>query len=163
MLFIIFCVLLAGCGVDVSPKVRQEFSKIEVASIPEKIGWQMKDYLSYRLKPSCPTYRLEITLEQKDYTLKMGQDARSVMVHFVAIAKYTLKNILTQKIMTSGKCSTHNARLLTPSFYSQTVADRKIKEDNALRLADFIIRDLEHFFLSPSWAIQNMPKTTALG
>lgn len=136
LVFLTALLLLSACSPLLTQEVQLALSEVQIDNIPERVGQKLKQSLQYKFQSnSCnKNYALKIILTEQTYSIEIGLDAKSKLVHVTLKADYQLKRIKDQKLIGKGAVTANNYRALTTSYYSCTTADRAIQDNNIKQL-----------------------------
>lgn len=152
LLAVLFGLLLAGCQLAPvysggSRGVAQNMlSAVEVAPIPEKTGFLVRDRLRTRLHPGAgttdPRYRLEVVLDDQIDGFGVRGDNSIVRERRTLRARYRLTEVATDKVLLDTVASADAGIDVVQSEYAVVAAEETAVSRLADNIADQIIARL---------------------
>jgi hypothetical protein len=135
---------VVACTPLLTPEAQHQLSHVDIYSIPERMGQQLRRALLLRFGSECyvKKYGLKIDLKESAYSSDLGTDAKSILTHVMLTARYQLIRLSDQCILGKGVLVAHNQKTITRAYYSQTTADRWIIETNVQHLSRSITTEV---------------------
>jgi len=128
-------------------------AQIEIASIPEKSGLDLRNELMDRLyrsgKPSNPKYRLVITpITEIKAGLGIAKDASVTRSQLRQRATFTLINLEANKTVLTRGVSAVTSYNVLDSHFTTLVSETEARKNGVIELAGQIVLQLDLYFSS---------------
>ena len=152
--------LLGGCSPLLSPETVHQLSHVYVEPIPERSGHILRKLLMTEY-PSCKRakyYALKVSLSENLRTMELGTDAKSNLVHVSLTATYEIKHMLTGTIIDKGYVKAHSSKNLTTSYYSRTISDSYILNNNLLQIQRLLLYRIAKALSPERWECKCPPQ-----
>jgi LPS-assembly lipoprotein len=139
------CLLaLGGCGLQpmyaggASGKVASSLSSIQVAPIPERAGWLVRNALVDRLggETSNPAYRLEVELDDDLTGFGIRGDSSVTRERRTMRARYRLVELASGQVVLDATAGSDAGIDVVSSEYATVAAEQTAQERLALMVAD---------------------------
>jgi LPS-assembly lipoprotein len=139
------CLLtLGGCGLQpmyaggASGKVASSLSSIQVAPIPERAGWLVRNALVDRLggETSNPAYRLEVELDDDLTGFGIRGDSSVTRERRTMRARYRLVELESGQVVLDATAGSDAGIDVVSSEYATVAAEQTAQERLALMVAD---------------------------
>ena len=145
--------LLGGCGLQPmyaggsSGSVVRSLSSIQVAPIPERAGWLVRNALVDRLggESSDPAYRLEVDLDDDLTAFGIRGDAAVTRERRTLRARYRLVEISTGEVVLDATAGSDAGIDVVSSEYATVAAEQSAQERLASVVADQMVSRLALF------------------
>lgn len=136
--------LLGGCGLQpmyaggASGTVASGLSSIQVAPIPERAGWLVRNAVVDRLggESSNPTYRLEVELDDDLTGFGIRGDSSVTRERRTLRARYRLVELATGQVVLDATAGSDAGIDVVSSEYATVAAEQTAQERLALVIAD---------------------------
>ncbi|MFW2831376.1 LPS assembly lipoprotein LptE [Sphingomonas sp. ID0503] len=123
-------------------------SSIEVATIPDKAGWMMRNALTDRLRaagPDTPRYRLQVTLDDRIDGFGVRKDNVTTRERRTLRARYQLVEAATNAVVLDATAASDAGIDVVSSEYSVIAAENTALENLTQDVADQIIARLARY------------------
>lgn len=148
-----FALLLAACGLHPmyggggSGHVATGLSSIQVAAIPERAGWLVRNALVDRLggENSSPAYRLEVELDDNLTAFGIRGDSSATRERRTLRARYRLVELKTGEVVLDATAGSDAGIDIVSSEYATVAAEQTAQERLAEVVADQMVSRLALF------------------
>jgi LPS-assembly lipoprotein len=139
--------LLSACGLQPmyaggsSGKVASGLTTVQVAPIPERAGWLVRNALVDRLggEPTNPSLRLEVELDDDLISFGIRGDSTSTRESRILRARYRLVEIGTGEVVLDATAGSDMGIDVVSSEYATVAAEQTAQERLALVIADQMV------------------------
>jgi LPS-assembly lipoprotein len=147
------CLILAACGLTpmyaggASGSVASSLATVQVAPIPERSGWLVRNALVDRLggEKSDPAYRLEVELDDDLTAFGIRGDAAVTRERRTLRARYRLVDLKTGEVVLDATAGSDAGIDIVSSEYATVAAEQTAQERLASVVADQMIARLALF------------------
>ena len=144
---------LGGCGLQpmyaggASGGVVRSLGSIQVAPIPERAGWLVRNALVDRLggESAAPAYRLEVELDDELTAFGIRGDAAVTRERRTLRARYRLVDISTGEVVLDATAGSDAGIDVVSSEYATVAAEQSAQERLATVVADQMVSRLALF------------------
>jgi len=144
------CLALGGCGLKPmyaggsSGVVASSLSTIQVAPIPERAGWLVRNALVDRLhgESSNPSYRLEVELDDDLTGFGIRGDSAVTRERRILRARYRLVDLASGQVVLDATAGSDAGIDVVSSEYATVAAEQTAAERLADAVADQIVARL---------------------
>jgi LPS-assembly lipoprotein len=144
---------LGGCGLQpmygggASGSVARSLNSIQVAPIPERAGWLVRNALVDRLggETENPSYRLEVELDDDLTSFGIRGDAAVTRERRTLRARYRLVDVSTGEVVLDATAGSDAGIDIVSSEYATVAAEQTAQERLALMVADQMVSRLALF------------------
>ena len=151
------CLLLAACGLKPmyaggsSGAVASGLGAVQVAPIPERAGWLVRNALVDRLGGEAgePAYRLEVELDEDLMAFGIRGDAAVTRERRTLRARYQLDDLKTGEVVLDATAGSDAGIDIVSSEYATVAAEQTAQERLAGVVADQMIARLALFMSRP--------------
>jgi len=145
--------LLAACGLQPmygggsSGHVASGLSTIQVAAIPERAGWLVRNALVDRLggENANPAYRLEVELDDNLTAFGIRDDSSATRERRTLRARYRLVELKTGQVVLDATAGSDAGIDIVSSEYATVAAEQTAQERLAEVVADQMVSRLALF------------------
>jgi LPS-assembly lipoprotein len=145
--------LLGACGLQPmygggsSGQVATGLSTIQVAPIPERAGWLVRNALVDRLggEAANPTYRLEVELDDDLESFGIRGDSSATRERRTLRARYRLVEVGTGQVVLDATAGSDSGIDVVSSPYATVAAEETAQERLATVVADQMVSRLALF------------------
>ena len=145
--------LLAACGLQPmyggggSGHVASGLSTIQVAAIPERAGWLVRNALVDRLggESASPSYRLEVDLDDDLTSFGIRGDSSATRERRTLRARYRLVELKTGLVVLDATAGSDAGIDIVSSEYATVAAEQTAQERLAQVVADQMVSRLALF------------------
>ena len=145
--------LLAACGLQPmyggggSGHVASGLSSIQVASIPERAGWLVRNALVDRLggENANPAYRLEVELDDNLTAFGIRGDSSATRERRTLRARYRLVELKTNEVVLDATAGSDAGIDIVSSEFATVAAEQTAQERLAEVVADQMVSRLALF------------------
>jgi LPS-assembly lipoprotein len=138
---------LSGCGLQpiysggASGAVASSLSAIQVAPIPERAGWLVRNALVDRLggEASSPSYRLEVELDDDLTGFGIRGDSAVTRERRTLRARYRLVELSSGQVVLDATAGSDVGIDVVSSEYATVAAERTAQERLAMVIADQMV------------------------
>lgn len=156
-LALLLCFLLAACGLKPmyaggsSGAVASGLSAVQVAPIPERAGWLVRNALVDRMggEAGDPAYRLEVELDEDLIAFGIRGDAAVTRERRTLRARYQLIDLKTGEVVLDATAGSDAGIDIVSSEYATVAAEQTAQERLAGVVADQVIARLALFMSRP--------------
>lgn len=156
-LALLLCVFLAACGLKPmyaggsSGEVASGLSAVQVAPIPERAGWLVRNALVDRMGGEAgePAYRLEVELDEDLIAFGIRGDAAVTRERRTLRARYQLVDLKTGEVVLDATAGSDAGIDIVSSEYATVAAEQTAQERLAGVVADQMIARLALFMSRP--------------
>lgn len=156
-LALLLCVFLAACGLKPmyaggsSGAVARGLSAVQVAPIPERAGWLVRNALVDRMggEAGDPAYRLEVELDEDLIAFGIRGDAAVTRERRTLRARYQLVDLKTGEVVLDATAGSDAGIDIVSSEYATVAAEQTAQERLAGVVADQMIARLALFMSRP--------------
>lgn len=159
VLFSLFSIILTACGFqplyqqrDEGAAINTEFSHIEVAPIPNRLGQVMHNVLLDRLNPhgtsNNPEYRLVVTVTQQKQGFGFQEDSSVTRENLRLEAHYQLILLESNESILSGVATSNMTYDLVASDFANLTANQDALNRTTEQAVNTIVTRLGFFFRS---------------
>lgn len=149
-LALLLCFLLAACGLKPmyaggsSGAVASGLSAVQVAPIPERAGWLVRNALVDRLggETGNPSYRLDVELDDDLTAFGIRGDAAVTRERRTLRARYRLVDLSTGEVVLDATAGSDAGIDVVSSEYATVAAEQTAQERLAQVIADQMISRL---------------------
>lgn len=141
--------LLGGCSLQpvysegAQGQAQTLLSAVEIAPIPEKTGFLVRDRLVERMKPGGnPVYRLEVVLDDDIIGFGIRGDNSIIRERRTLRARYRVTDIATGRVLLDTSASADAGIDVVSSEYAVVAAETSAAERLAVDIADQIVARL---------------------
>ena len=128
----------------------QDLAKIAVGPIPDRLGQQVRNNLLDRLNPQgspeAPSYRLDVTISEKEVGLAVQSDDTVSRINLTVSAAFVLREGASRDGLFTGKTRTIAAYNVTSFDYANVIAERDARSRAARAIADDLAARLGVYF-----------------
>ena len=147
------CLALGGCGLKPmyaggsSGVVSSSLSTIQVAPIPERAGWLVRNALVDRLhgESSNPSYRLEVELDDDLTGFGIRGDSAVTRERRILRARYRLVDLASGQVVLDATAGSDAGIDVVSSEYATVAAEQTAQERLASVIADQMVSRLSLF------------------
>ena len=141
--------MYAGGG---SGAVATSLRSVQVAPIPERAGWLVRNALVDRLggEPGSPAYRLEVELDDDITAFGIRGDAAVTRERRTLRARYRLVDLTTGEVVLDATAGSDAGIDVVSSEYATIAAEKTAQERLAQIVADQMVARLALFMRSSS-------------
>jgi LPS-assembly lipoprotein len=147
------CLALGGCGLKPmyaggsSGVVASSLSSIQVAPIPERAGWLVRNALVDRLhgESSNPSYRLEVELDDDLTGFGIRGDSAVTRERRILRARYRLVDLESGQVVLDATAGSDAGIDVVSSEYATVAAEQTAQERLASVIADQMVSRLSLF------------------
>ena len=149
--------MLSGCALHPlyaggsSGAVATGLSSVQVAPIPERVGWLVRNALVDRLgseaKGQAATYRLDVDLDDNISSFGIRGDSATTRERRTIRARYRLVRIATGETLVDATAGADSGIDVVSSPYATVAAEQTATERLATLLADQMVGRLGLFFI----------------
>jgi LPS-assembly lipoprotein len=147
------CLALAACGLKPmyaggsSGAVASGLGSVQVAPIPERAGWLVRNALVDRLggEASEPDYRLEVELDDDLTAFGIRGDAAVTRERRILRARYRLVDLKTGEVVLDATAGSDAGIDIVSSEYATVAAEQTAQERLAGVIADQMVARLALF------------------
>jgi len=147
------CLALGGCGLKPmyaggsSGVVASSLSTIQVAPIPERAGWLVRNALVDRLhgESSNPSYRLEVELDDDLTGFGIRGDSAVTRERRILRARYRLVDLASGQVVLDATAGSDAGIDVVSSEYATVAAEQTAQERLASVIADQMVSRLSLF------------------
>lgn len=151
------CLMLAACGLKPmyaggsSGAVASGLGAVQVAPIPERAGWLVRNALVDRLggEAAEPAYRLEVELDEDLTAFGIRGDAAVTRERRTLRARYQLVDLTTGEVVLDATAGSDAGIDIVSSEYATVAAEQTAQERLAGVVADQMIARLALFMSRP--------------
>ena len=144
---------LGGCGLrplyadGASGNIATSLSTIQIAPIPERAGWLVRNALVDRLggEPSNPVYRLEVELDDDVTAFGIRGDSAVTRERRTLRARYRLVNLASGEVVLDATAGSDAGIDVVSSEYATVAAEQSAQERLAQVIADQMVSRLALF------------------
>ena len=144
---------LGGCGLQPmyaggsSGQVASGLSAIQVAPIPERAGWLVRNALVDRMggEAASPTYRLEVELDDNLIAFGIRGDSTTTRERRTLRARYRLVEIGTGEVVLDATAGSDAGIDVVSSEYATVAAEQTAQERLATMIADQMVSRISLF------------------
>jgi len=145
---------LSACGfrplyAERGPGGANRVGAVEVAPIPDRMGWQVRNELIRSLggtEPADAAYRLDVTLAARTEGLAIQNDDAVTRYNYRLTVAYVLTEKATGKVLLDERTRAIASYNVVDSPYATTVAERDAEERTARQAAELIALRLATWF-----------------
>ena len=145
--------LLAACGLHpmygggASGHVASGLTTIQVAPIPERAGWLVRNALVDRLggEPGNPSYRLDVELDDNITAFGIRGDSAATRERRTLRARYRLVELKTGAVVLDATAGSDAGIDIVSSEYATVAAEQTAQERLAEGIADQMVSRLALF------------------
>ena len=156
-LALLLCFLLAACGLKPmyaggsSGAVASGLSAVQIAPIPERAGWLVRNALVDRMggEAGDPAYRLEVELNEDLIAFGIRGDAAVTRERRTLRARYRLVDLKTGEVVLDATAGSDAGIDIVSSEYATVAAEQTAQERLAGVVADQVIARLALFMSRP--------------
>jgi LPS-assembly lipoprotein len=156
-LAVLLCFFLAACGLKPmyaggsSGAVASGLGAVQVAPIPERAGWLVRNALVDRMggEAGDPTYRLEVELDEDLIAFGIRGDAAVTRERRTLRARYRLVDLKTGEVVLDATAGSDAGIDIVSSEYATIAAEQTAQERLAGVVAEQIIARLALFMSRP--------------
>jgi len=156
-LALLLCFLLAACGLKPmyaggsSGAVASGLSAVQIAPIPERAGWLVRNALVDRMggEADDPAYRLEVELNEDLIAFGIRGDAAVTRERRTLRARYRLVDLKTGEVVLDATAGSDAGIDIVSSEYATVAAEQTAQERLAGVVADQVIARLALFMSRP--------------
>lgn len=153
LLALTLCLALAACGLKPmyaggsSGAVAAGLGTVQVAPIPERAGWLVRNALVDRLggEAGNPTYRLEVELDDDLTAFGIRGDSAVTRERRTLRARYRLIDLATGEVVLDATAGSDSGIDIVSSEYATVAAEQTAQERLAAVVADQMIARLALF------------------
>jgi LPS-assembly lipoprotein len=154
---LLLCIFLAACGLKPmyaggsSGAVASGLSAVQVAPIPERAGWLVRNALVDRMGGEAgePAYRLEVELDEDLMAFGIRGDAAVTRERRTLRARYQLVDLKTGEVVLDATAGSDAGIDIVSSEYATVAAEQTAQERLAGVVADQMIARLALFMNRP--------------
>ncbi|HEU0311019.1 MAG TPA: LPS assembly lipoprotein LptE [Sphingomicrobium sp.] len=151
------CLVLAACGLrpmyagGASGAVASGLGTVQVAPIPERAGWLVRNALVDRLggEADQPAYRLEVELHDDLTAFGIRGDAAVTRERRTLRARYRLVDLSTGEVVLDATAGSDAGIDIVSSEYATVAAEQTAQERLATVVADQMVARLAQFMSRP--------------
>jgi LPS-assembly lipoprotein len=144
---------LGGCGLQPmyaggsSGQVASGLSAIQVAPIPDRAGWLVRNALVDRMggEAASPTYRLEVELDDNLIAFGIRGDSTTTRERRTLRARYRLVEIGTGEVVLDATAGSDAGIDVVSSEYATVAAEQTAQERLATMIADQMVSRISLF------------------
>ncbi len=144
---------LGACGLQPmyaggsSGQVASGLSAIQVAPIPERAGWLVRNALVDRMggEAASPTYRLEVELDDNLIAFGIRGDSTTTRERRTLRARYRLVEIGTGEVVLDATAGSDAGIDVVSSEYATVAAEQTAQERLATMIADQMVSRISLF------------------
>ena len=152
-LALMLCLLLAACGLKpmyaggASGAVESGLGTVQVAAIPDRAGWLVRNALVDRLggESGDPSYRLEVELDEDLTAFGIRGDAAVTRERRTLRARYRLVDLKTGEVVLDATAGSDAGIDIVSSEYATVAAEQTAQERLAGVVADQMVARLALF------------------
>ena len=152
-LALMLCLLLAACGLKpmyaggASGAVASGLGTVQVAAIPDRAGWLVRNALVDRLggESGDPSYRLEVELDEDLTAFGIRGDAAVTRERRTLRARYRLVDLKTGEVVLDATAGSDAGIDIVSSEYATVAAEQTAQERLAGVVADQMVARLALF------------------
>jgi len=153
ILALTLCLALAACGLKPmyaggsSGAVAAGLGTVQVAPIPERAGWLVRNALVDRLggEAGSPAYRLEVELDDDLTAFGIRGDSAVTRERRTLRARYRLVDLTTGEVVLDATAGSDSGIDIVSSEYATVAAEQTAQERLAAVVADQMIARLALF------------------
>jgi len=148
-----FALLLAACGLQPmygggsAGHVATGLAAVQVAAIPERAGWLVRNALVDRIggESASPAYRLEVELDDNLTSFGIRGDSSATRERRTLRARYRLVELKTGQVVLDATAGSDSGIDIVSSEYATVAAEQTAQERLAGVVADQMISRLALF------------------
>lgn len=156
-LALVLCLALAACGLrpiyanGSSGAVASGLGTVQVAPIPERAGWLVRNALVDRLggEPGDPVYRLEVELDDDLTAFGIRGDAAVTRERRILRARFRLVDLSSGEVVLDATAGSDAGIDIVSSEYATVAAEQTAQERLATVVADQMVSRLALFMSRP--------------
>lgn len=153
VLALLLFVALGGCGLrplyadGASGSIATSLSTIQVAPIPERAGWLVRNALVDRMggEPSSPVYRLEVELDDDVTAFGIRGDSAVTRERRTLRARYRLVNLASGEVVLDATAGSDAGIDVVSSEYATVAAEQSALDRLSTVVADQMVARLALF------------------
>ncbi|HVF37867.1 MAG TPA: LPS assembly lipoprotein LptE [Sphingomicrobium sp.] len=157
-LALLFLIALSGCGLrpmyagGAAGTVATSLKSIEVAPIPERAGWLVRNALVDRLggEAGSPSYRLEVELDDDLTAFGIRGDSAVTRERRALRARYRLVDLANGSVLLDATAGSDAGIDVVSSEYATVAAEQTAQERLAAVVADQMVARLALFIRNRS-------------
>ena len=150
---LVLLILLGACGLHPmyaggsSGKVASGLTTIQVAPIPERAGWLVRNALVDRMggEAANPSYRLEVELDDNIIAFGIRGDSAATRERRTLRARYRLVELKTGEVVLDATAGSDAGIDVVSSPYATVAAEQTAQERLAIVIADQMVSRLSLF------------------
>jgi len=150
---LLFLLLLGACGLQpmyaggASGQVASGLGTIQVAPIPERAGWLVRNALVDRLggEAAGPAYRLEVELDDNITSFGLRGDSSATRERRTLRARYRLVDLGSGQVVLDATAGSDAGIDIVSSEYATVAAEQTAQERLARVIADQMVSRLALF------------------
>jgi len=141
------CALQPMYGGGLSGKVASGLTTIQVAAIPERAGWLVRNALVDRLggESASPAYRLEVELDDNLTSFGIRGDSAATRERRTLRARYRLVELNSGQVVLDATAGSDAGIDVVSSEYATVAAEKTAQERLAQVIADQMVSRLALF------------------
>jgi LPS-assembly lipoprotein len=150
---VLLLLLVGACGLQPmygggsSGQVASGLTTIQVAAIPDRSGWLVRNALVDRLggEPASPSYRLEVELDDNLTAFGIRGDSSATRERRTLRARYRLVEMTTGEVVLDATAGSDAGIDIVSSEYATVAAEQTAQERLAQVIADQMVARLALF------------------